>query len=287
MQFLDFLIALLPALFWGSVVIINVFVGGGPYNQIRGTTLGALIVGIVLLLTGNAAFNNLTVIIVGLISGALWAFGQGNQLKSVDLIGVSKTMPISTGMQLVGTTLFSAIFLGEWSTMVQVVMGLIAMVLLVIGIALTSLKAKNEGTSNSPEFKKAMGILLLSTIGYVGYVVLGNIFGVSGTEALFFQSIGMAIGGFILSMNHKTSIKSTALNLIPGIVWAIGNLFMFYSQPKVGVATSFSLSQLLVIVSTLGGIFILKERKDRRQMIGIWSGIVVIIIASIILGNLK
>ncbi|WP_017638524.1 GRP family sugar transporter [Staphylococcus sp. E463] len=287
MQFLDILIALLPALFWGSVVIINVFVGGGPYNQIRGTTLGALIVGIILLLTGNAAFDDLTVIIVGLFSGALWAFGQGNQLKSVNLIGVSKTMPISTGMQLVGTTLFSVIFLGEWSTMIQVVFGLISMILLVSGIALTSLKAKNEGKSNDPEFKKAMGILLISTVGYVGYVVLGDIFNVSGTKALFFQSVGMAIGGFILSMNHTTSIKSTALNLIPGIVWAIGNLFMFYSQPKVGVATSFSLSQLLVIVSTLGGIFILGEKKDRRQMMGIWSGIILIIIAAIILGNLK
>ena len=69
MQFLDILIALLPALFWGSVVIINVFVGGGPYNQIRGTTLGALIVGICLLVTGNAAFDDLTVIIAGLCSG--------------------------------------------------------------------------------------------------------------------------------------------------------------------------------------------------------------------------
>ena len=287
MQFLDILIALLPALFWGSVVIINVFVGGGPYNQIRGTTLGALIVGICLLLSGNAAFDDLTVIIVGLFSGALWAFGQGNQLKSVNLIGVSKTMPISTGMQLVGTTLFSVIFLGEWSTMVQVVFGLLSMVLLVAGIALTSLKAKNERKSDDPEFKKAMGILLISTVGYVGYVVLGDIFNVSGTKALFFQSVGMAIGGFILSMNHKTSIKSTALNLIPGVVWAIGNLFMFYSQPKVGVATSFSLSQLLVIVSTLGGIFILGEKKDSRQMTGIWSGIILIIIAAIILGNLK
>ncbi|MBY6178587.1 GRP family sugar transporter [Staphylococcus warneri] len=287
MQFLDILIALLPALFWGSVVIINVFVGGGPYNQIRGTTLGALIVGICLLLSGNAAFDDLTVIIVGLFSGALWAFGQGNQLKSVNLIGVSKTMPISTGMQLVGTTLFSVIFLGEWSTMVQVVFGLLSMVLLVAGIALTSLKAKNEGKSDDPEFKKAMGILLISTVGYVGYVVLGDIFNVSGTKALFFQSVGMAIGGFILSMNHKTSIKSTVLNLIPGVVWAIGNLFMFYSQPKVGVATSFSLSQLLVIVSTLGGIFILGEKKDSRQMTGIWSGIILIIIAAIILGNLK
>ena len=287
MQIVDFLIALLPALFWGSVVIINVFVGGVPYNQIRGTTLGTLFIGFSLLATGHAAFDNLTVIIVGLVSGALWAFGQGNQLKSVHLIGVSKTMPISTGMQLVGTTLFSAIFLGEWSTIVQVVMGLIAMILLVVGISLTSLKAKSEGKSDNPEFKKAMGILLLSTIGYVGYVVLGDIFGVSGTDALFFQSIGMAIGGLILSMNHNTSIKSTALNLIPGVIWGIGNLFMFYSQPKVGVATSFSLSQLLVIVSTLGGIFILGEKKDRRQMIGIWSGIIVIVIASIILGNLK
>ena len=97
----------------------------------------------------------------------------------------------------------------------------------------------------------------------------------------------MAIGGFLLSMRHETNIKSTALNIIPGIVWGIGNLFMFYSQPKVGVATSFSLSQLLVIVSTLGGIFLLGEKKDRRQMIGIWSGIALIIIAAIILGNLK
>ncbi len=158
------------------------FVGGGPYNQIRGTTLGALIVGLGLLITGFAKFNNPTVIIVGLISGALWAFGQANQLKSISLIGVSNTMPVSTGMQvLVGTTLFSVIFLGEWSSMTQLLLfGLIAMILLVTGVALTSLKAKNERQSDNPEFKKAMGILIVSTVGYVGFVVLGDIFGVGG-----------------------------------------------------------------------------------------------------------
>ncbi|MDU3266430.1 MAG: GRP family sugar transporter, partial [Staphylococcus sp.] len=243
--------------------------------------------GLILLLTGHAQFDNPTVIIVGLISGAMWAFGQGTQLQSVNLVGVSKTMPISTGLQLVGTTLFSAIFLGEWSTGLQVTLGLIAMVLLVTGIALTSLKGKNERSTKDPNFSKAMVILVVGTLGYVGYVVIGNIFGVNGTDALFFQSVGMAIGGFLLSMRHETNIKSTTLNIIPGIVWGIGNLFMFYSQPKVGVATSFSLSQLLVIVSTLGGIFLLGEKKDRRQMIGIWSGIALIIIAAIILGNLK
>ncbi|MDG0836382.1 RhaT/GlcU family sugar-proton symporter [Staphylococcus equorum] len=284
---MDILIALLPALFWGSVVLINVLVGGGPYNQIRGTTFGALIIGIILLLTGNAEFVDPTIIIVGLISGAFWALGQGYQLKSISLIGVSKTMPISTGLQLVGTTLFSAVFLGEWSTGTQVTLGLIAMVLLVIGIAMTSIKGKNEASENTKNFGKAMPILLISTVGYVVYVVIAQIFGIDGMNALFFQSIGMAIGGLILSAKHETSIKSTAWNLIPGVIWGIGNLFMFYSQPKVGVATSFSLSQLLVIVSTLGGIFLLGERKDKRQMTGIWAGIVLIVIAAFVLGNIK
>ena len=169
---MDLLIALLPALFWGSVVLINVLVGGGPYNQIRGTTLGTLIIGIILLLTGNAKFDDLAVIIVGLISGAFWALGQGYQLKSISLIGVSKTMPISTGLQLVGTTLFSAIFLGEWSTGIQVTLGLVAMVLLVIGIALTSIKGKNEASGGNNKFGKAIPILIISTVGYVVYVVV-------------------------------------------------------------------------------------------------------------------
>ncbi|WP_431607718.1 GRP family sugar transporter, partial [Staphylococcus aureus] len=90
-------IGLLPALFWGMFVLINVFGGGGTYNQIRGTTLGALIVGLGLLITGFAKFNNPTVIIVVLFSGALWSFVQSNQLTSLLLIGVSNNMPVSTG----------------------------------------------------------------------------------------------------------------------------------------------------------------------------------------------
>ena len=220
---MDLLIALLPALFWGSVVLINVLVGGGPYNQIRGTTFGALIIGILLLLTGNTKFDDPIVIIVGLISGAFWALGQGYQLKSVSLIGVSKTMPISTGLQLVGTTLFSAIFLGEWSTGTQVILGLVAMILLVGGIALTSIKGKNEASESTKNFGKAIPILLISTVGYVVYVVVAQIFGVDGMNALFFQSIGMAIGGLILSAKHETTIRSTVWNLIPGVIWGIGN----------------------------------------------------------------
>lgn len=47
---MDILLALLPALFWGSIVLFNVKLGGGPYSQTLGTTIGALIVSFVLYL---------------------------------------------------------------------------------------------------------------------------------------------------------------------------------------------------------------------------------------------
>ena len=52
---------------------------------------------------------------------------------------------------------------------------------------------------------------------------------------------------------------------------------LFISQPRVGVATSFSLSQMGIIISTLGGILILGERKTKRQLTGIVVGIVLLL----------
>lgn len=284
---MEYLIALLPALFWGSVVLINVKVGGGPYNQILGTTIGAFIIGLCLFVFSDVHFTS-TTIIIGMVSGAFWALGQGFQLRSVELVGVSITMPISTGLQLLGTTLFSAAFLGEWSTGTQVALGLSGLALLIIGVIFTSVQKKGAGNSgNTKKLAKAIPLLLLSTVGYVVYVVIGQVFGVEGWDALFPQSIGMVIGGIVLSFKHKPTVKYTTFNLLPGIVWALGNMFLFISQPKVGVGTSFSFSQMLVIVSTLGGIYLLGEQKSKRQMTFIWIGIVLIILAAFIIGAAK
>ncbi|WP_414044204.1 GRP family sugar transporter [Macrococcus animalis] len=282
---MDLLIALLPALLWGSVVLINVKVGGSPYEQIMGTVLGAFIIGTITYFVVQPELN-LKILAVGIVSGAFWALGQGNQLKSVDLIGVSRTMPISTGLQLVSTTLIAVMFFSEWTTTKAVILGISALVLLVVGVILTSLKGEDDA-SGDKNYKKAIPILLISTIGYVTYVVIGRFFGVEGWDALFPQAIGMVIGGLLLSFKHQPKKKNIVKNIIPGVVWALGNMALFYSQPKVGVATSFSFSQMLVVVSTLGGIFLLKEKKTKKQYIGIAIGIVLIISAAFLLGLAK
>ncbi|MGE7689557.1 RhaT/GlcU family sugar-proton symporter [Lysinibacillus sp. NPDC097214] len=284
---MDIILALLPALFWGSIVLFNVKLGGGPYSQVLGTTFGALIFSIGIYFFVKPELSPI-VFGVGIVSGLFWALGQVNQLKSIDLIGVSKTMPISTGLQLVSTTLFGVIVFHEWSTTMSVILGVLALISIIIGIVLTSLpnpeeKQKEHGNN----LKKGILILLVSTFGYLVYVVVIRLFNVSGWSALLPQAIGMVIGGVLLTFKHKPFNKYAIRNIIPGLIWAAGNMFLFISQPRVGVATSFSLSQMGIVIATLGGIFILGEKKTKRQFIAIIIGIVFIVAAGIMLGIAK
>ncbi|WP_430487741.1 RhaT/GlcU family sugar-proton symporter [Priestia flexa] len=282
---MDILLAILPAIFWGSIVLFNVKLGGGPYSQTLGTTMGALIFSIVIYLVVHPILTPLT-FIIGVISGLFWAIGQINQLKTIDYIGVSKTMPISTGMQLVSTTLFGVVVFREWSTTSTVLLGILALIFIVIGIVLTSLESK-KNEEQAGQFKKAIFTLVISTIGYLVYVVSARLFNVDGWSALFPQAIGMVIGGIVLTYKHKPFNKYAIRNIIPGLIWAAGNMFLFISQPKVGVATSFSLSQMGIVISTLGGIFLLGEKKSKRQLISITIGIILIIAGGVLLGIAK
>ncbi|HGH7182872.1 TPA: RhaT/GlcU family sugar-proton symporter [Bacillus luti] len=284
---MDILLAILPALFWGSIVLFNVKLGGGPYSQVLGTTFGALLFSIGIYIFVKPVLTPM-VIGVGIISGLFWALGQANQLKSVDLIGVSKTMPISTGMQLVSATLFGVIVFHEWSTTMSVILGVLALICIIIGIVLTTLpNSEEKQQAQAGNLKRGILILLVSTFGYLVYVVVIRLFNIDGWSALLPQAIGMVLGGILLTFKHKPFNKYAIRNIIPGLIWAAGNMFLFISQPRVGVATSFSLSQMGIVISTLGGIFILGEKKTKRQLNGIIIGIIFIVAAGVMLGIAK
>ena len=169
-----------------------------------------------------------TVIGVGVVSGLFWALGQANQLKSIDLMGVSRTMPISTGLQLVATTLFGVIVFHEWSTTISVVLGILALVCIIIGVILTSLQSEEEkNAEQAANFKRGIVILLISTVGYLVYVVVIRLFNVDGWSALLPQAVGMVLGGILLTFKHHPFNKYAIRNIIPGLIWAAGN--MFYS----------------------------------------------------------
>ncbi|MDN4527480.1 GRP family sugar transporter [Fictibacillus fluitans] len=279
------LLAVVTAVCWGSIVLVSQKLGGDSYSQTLGMTLGALVFSVITFFIVSPDINTF-VLTIGVISGALWVVGQRFQFASVDHLGVSKAVPLSTGMQLFGTTLFGVLVFHEWKTKTEIIIGIIAIVVIILGAVFTSIKDKsNENGGGST--KKGLLILLLSTAGYVGYVVIVNWFKIGGWEAILPQAVGMFVGGLLLTFTGKPFNKFALRNIVTGLIWSAGNITLLLSLPKIGVATSFSLSQTGIIISTLGGIFILKEKKSKRQVIFVIAGCLLIIAGGVMLGFTK
>ncbi|HWO96199.1 MAG TPA: GRP family sugar transporter [Bacillus sp. (in: firmicutes)] len=283
----DILIALIPAVTWGSIVLVSVKLGGSSANQVLGLTIGAL-----LFAAGSSFFVqpnlSLKIVTVSFISGAFWALGQKNQFRAVEYLGVSKAVPISTGMQLVATSLFGVLVFGEWATKTKVLIGVGALICIIAGVILTSLKEKGkDDLDKKGQFKKGMVILLISTAGYLVYVIVIRWFEIDGWSAILPQAGGMVAGALLLTIKEKPYDRYTTRNILTGFIWATGNIGLLLSVPRVGVATSFSFSQMGIIISTFGGIFLLGEKKSKRQMVFVIIGSVLIITGGILLGFTK
>ncbi|WP_099224439.1 GRP family sugar transporter [Listeria costaricensis] len=279
-------IALIPALLWGFMPLIITKVGGTTRQQTMGVTLGALLFACIVFLFSPPTYTLYT-FVISFMTGCLWAIGQMFQLQSFKLIGVSKAMPISTGMQLVGTTLCGVLLFHEWDTMTRMILGFTALALIVIGIFMTSYAEKQE--DGTAQLNKGLIILTISSLGYISYVVVIQGFHINGFEAILPQALGMVVGALL--MTHKGTEKRftsrTWLIMIPGMIWAAGNLAMLYANGLVGVATGFSLSQLGVVISTLGGIILLGEKKTKKEMVFVLIGVVLVVAGGILIGVTK
>lgn len=191
-------------------------------------------------------------------------------------------------MQLVGTTLCGVILFHEWDTTLRIILGFIALALIVGGIFLTSYAEKEEDGTNA--LKQGLITLVISSLGYVGLVVLIQGFKIDGINAILPQAIGMVLSALIMTHSggtEKRFNKRTLLLIIPGMIWAAGNVAMVHANQLVGVATGFSLSQLGVVISTIGGIVLLKEKKTQKEMLYVIVGVVLVVLGGILIGVAK
>lgn len=224
-------------------------------------------------------------------------FGQMGQFISYTRIGVSGTIPLSAGFQLVGNSLIGVLIFGEWSTVQAKIIGFIALVLVVVGIVLSS-KSDDQESSNANA--KNIAFLLVTTIGFWIYssfpkLIAKNINpNVNGLDYILPEMFGVLVGTVVYIIgSHSTFVsfvyrgKLLWRNSIAGLEFGIGTLFYLFSVKQNGVTNAFIYSQLCSVISTFGGIWFLHESKSKREMTYIIIGLIFIVGGSILTGFAK
>ena len=154
---MNWIIAFLPAVGWGLIPIISGKIPSSrPLNEIYGTGIGAVIIGIIFTIIAHPKMS-IGIFLLAMISGIGWAVGQIGQFISFTNIGVTKTMPISAGLQLIGSCLIGGLIFHEWNSPKAIFLGILALVLMVVGVFLTSM---SKGYNESNQLKDFLLLLL-------------------------------------------------------------------------------------------------------------------------------
>lgn len=283
------LIALVPMFAWGSIGLVSGKIGGDANQQTLGMTLGAWVFALIVTVVVQPTIT-WTTIWVGILAGFLWSFGQTGQFHGMKQMGVASALPISTGMQLIVSTLLGALAFHEWTETKDFVMGFLALACLIAGSVLTSRRdPKRDVSADDHLYNYGQGLraLALSTVGYAAYNAIINASGVAPLAVILPQATGMILGALVFAGKKIKIDKTVGLNMITGFLWGIGNICMLTAMKLIGLAVSYSLSQSGIIISTLGGIFILGEKKTKLEMHYVIIGCLLVIAGVILLGIMK
>ncbi|UQS86933.1 GRP family sugar transporter [Nicoliella spurrieriana] len=286
---MDILIGLIPALLWGVTPLWVHFLGGKPIQQLLGTTYGALIVGIVvwIVMKPDITISDFLWCFVG---GFGWSLGQLSQYNAFRKLGVSTTTPIVTGLQLVGVNIVGVLFLGSWQSGFAKMVGFSAVILVVIGVVLTTRTGNGSASPTSKrEFTKNLIQLIIgSGVGYTACSTFPKVTGASGWTTFPSQSVGMFAAAVLFSLvikefrDQKPLFDHTTLrNIFTGISSGIGTAGYLVSITLNGVSTGFTLSQMCVVVSTFGGIVILHEHKVGKSLVYTVCGVALVLVGGI------
>lgn len=278
MEIMDWLIAFIPVLSFGLIPVIGTLIGGKPTEQSMGIALGGFVFSLAVLLFRHPEITP-HIFLIGFLSGVFWSVGSIGQFLGINYLGVSRATPVLNGGQIIGTSLLGVI-LGDWASATAKLYGFIALALIIGGIVLTSYKQQdNSGTK--PRWKKGLLINLVAVLGFTAYVGILKYYKIDGWSSIFPQSIGQIAAisiASILLFKASPFTKPSFKNSIIGVIWGVGNIALLLSQVKLGLATAYPISQAAVIVSVFGGVFINKERKNRKEWIYAAAGIIVICI---------
>lgn len=213
-------------------------------------------------------------ILSGVSTTLLWIF----YFKALDTGDVSKVTPIDK-TSIILTLILSMIFLHEKITIIKI----ISITLILIGTLLTVNKKTTNEKDNKWILYSVLTAIFTSTTTIISKIGLNNIDSVLAT---FIRTvIVFIILMFIVIFKKKyvylkdISKKSMKYVIYSGITNTLSWLFYFVSLKDGETSIVFTIEKLSIVVTILLSVIFLKEKLNRKQIIGI----IIIVIATSLL----
>lgn len=295
------LIGLIPAIGWGFQGIVMQKIGGTTANKQMGMVLTALVMSVIVAFLYPISWSP-ALIAAAAINGIPWAIAQIMQIKSFEYLGVSRTMPITAGEQLILTGIVGTVCFHEWTTTAQLALGFGGIAIIIVGTIFTAYTEKDgNSASTSGNFAKGLIITTISSALYVAYATAARFFSVDSFQILFPQALFMLVStvviGIVLNKQEPTDSvlfgqegvfgAKSWQNMATGILWSAANIAVLFSNQVNGVAVGWTLANMNLIFATLGGLFILHEKKTPKELKSIIVGMVLIALGGVLIGITK
>lgn len=285
------LIALVPAILWGCNPLWAHVCGGSSIQQLLGATYGAIILGALLyfikqpVITANDFWWCF-------LAGAGWSIGQLTQFSGFIHLGAATTTPISAGTQLVAVNLIGVLFLGSWQSPLAKIIGFIAVILVIIGVFLTTKTSKQSKAHEKKANRYLIELILGSMIGYGACSTFPKVPQANGWVTFPPQAVGMIVSAVIIALiipkyRHLIFSRLTFKNMATGFNTSLGTIGYLVSLMINGVSTAFTLSQMSIVVGTLVGLIILHEHKSKRELVYIIAGMLLVVIGGVMTSFIK
>lgn len=291
----DYLLALSPSLILGTMSVLLVALGGDDRQRILGLMTGGFLTSLIATPLLETTWTP-TALLVSYVSGLLLGWGLVDQTVCLRVLGVSRTMPTSTGLQLVFMSLGGVLLFGEWRRGLSPFFGAASILALVLGVRLVSLHEKDASEESGLDWPRGIRLLATSTFGLVAYLLVVRWFGVDGQSALLPQALGYMTVALVLTAPRFTPwdgpedtrwSRATLRQILTGMMWGCAVLILQISAERVGVATGFTLSQLGILLSTPAAILLLGEHRSRRELVWTVMGVALVILGAVLAGVAK
>jgi glucose uptake protein len=227
---------------------------------------------------------------LSMLAGVIWSFGNVCSLYAVRGLGFSRAIPLFAVATIINA-FYGILLFGELiSDPMSVGILFLGMALLIAGIVMALSTYESKG-------KAATGLILLALVcgfffgSYNAPIRATTVPPPNATAGLFLGMIitCVALGLVVRSWEKRRSTDdSGALGrreflsaMISGVIWGVGTAWSIYSISKIGLALSFPIFQLNILVYIVWGLFYFKEiRKEKFWRV--LAGTAIIIIGAVL-----